>query len=106
MKPPPKIIPIPPSRQKAVPIKLRIARIVTPTGLTILFPPFKLLLLRRIVLTLYGIRAKFFVYPEQWGPRAPMPRLRTKLEFLRDGWQRARLHGWRSQRSGAKAIRR
>src|SRR5712671_2135082 len=39
MTPPPKIMPIPPRRQKAVPIKLRIARIVTPTGLTILISP-------------------------------------------------------------------
>src|SRR6267154_3193653 len=39
MKPPPKIMPIPPRRQKAAPIKLRIARIVTPTGLTILISP-------------------------------------------------------------------
>ena len=35
MKPPPKIMPIPPKRQKAAPIKSRIARIVTPTGLPI-----------------------------------------------------------------------
>src|SRR5712671_7732306 len=39
MTPPPKIMPIPSRRQRAVPIKLRIARIVTPTGLTILISP-------------------------------------------------------------------
>src|SRR5690348_18235144 len=41
MKPPPKIMPIPPRRQKAAPIKLRIARIVTPTGLPIRISSFK-----------------------------------------------------------------
>jgi len=61
MKPPPRIMPIPPRRQKAAPIKSRIARIVTPTGLPIRIPPLNVALLPRILLTIGRSPAEKFL---------------------------------------------
>src|SRR5689334_23293387 len=62
MTPPPRIMPIPPRRQKAAPIKLRIARIVTPTGLPIRIPPLNVALLPRILLTIGRSLAEKFLF--------------------------------------------